>query len=111
MASSLVTAYGILWKKPAWTITRAAILGGLSGAGGSAGGQFLRLRAHADFVRSLDDRDGFLQAMSNVHDRLNGSPLKDFEQIRNRRDSGATSENNPEQSSCKYMDNAYASVI
>lgn len=44
-------------------------MGGLSGFGGSVLGQFMRIRAHAQFVRSLDDREGFISAINNVRER------------------------------------------
>lgn len=68
-------SYGVIFHKPPWSIARGAVYGGLAGFGGGAVGQYMEFKAHAGFIRSLEDRDGFLKALSNVHTRMNGTVL------------------------------------
>lgn len=49
---------------------RAAFFGGLAGLSGGALGLFITVRAHASFINSLDDRNGFMKAISNVQHNL-----------------------------------------
>lgn len=70
VASSIVSGYGLVIRKPRWTVTRATFLGGLAAIGGSSIGQAIRVYAHAKFIHSLEDRNGFLKSLSNVNTRL-----------------------------------------
>lgn len=70
VGAAAVWAYGRFYRKPRWSRTRTmvfCVLGGLSG-GLLAG--FMRQRAHSRFLQSLDDCDGFIEAISNVERKL-----------------------------------------
>jgi hypothetical protein len=75
LASSLLLSYGVIFHKPPWSIARGAICGGLAGFGGGTAGQYMEFKAHVGFIHSLEDRDGFLKALSNVHTRMTGTAL------------------------------------
>lgn len=49
-------------------------MAGIAGFGGATLGLFLNLRAHINFITSLEDPQGFKEALANVNARLDGSP-------------------------------------
>ena len=76
--------YGLL-RKPQWSVMRSAVLGGLAGLSGGALGLYITMRAHVRFFQSLDDRNGFMNALSNVQHKLDtlntsmGPPIRKFQ--------------------------------
>lgn len=67
-AASVAVYYGL--RKPQWSVVRSAVWGGLAGLSGGTLGLYITIRAHVRFFRSLDDRDGFMNAISNVQHKL-----------------------------------------
>jgi hypothetical protein len=73
-----VSGYGIFIRKPRWTFTKVSFWGGLAAFGGSSTGQAIRVYAHLEFIRSLEDRNGFLKSLSNVNTRLGSAGSTKF---------------------------------
>ncbi|KIM85322.1 hypothetical protein PILCRDRAFT_817326 [Piloderma croceum F 1598] len=62
-----VACCGIFLFKPKWPITRITTWGVLAGGvGGTIRGEYTKIRRHAVFVKSLEDRNGFMVSLSNV---------------------------------------------
>ena len=55
-------------------INRIASLAAVASAGGVIGGTVMRVNAHADFFRNLDNRPAFFQAVDNIQSRLGEKP-------------------------------------
>jgi hypothetical protein len=55
-------------------INRMASLAAVASAGGVIGGTLVRVNAHADFFRNLDNRPAFFQAIDNIQSRLGEKP-------------------------------------
>lgn len=73
--SSTLLSYGVIFRKPPWSISRSLLFGTMAGFGGSTLGRYLEVRAHSKFIRSLEDRDGFITTLSNVHTKMTGTSL------------------------------------
>lgn len=74
-AGLLVSGYGQFVRKPAWSFARAFGWTTLAGLGGHLLGQLLKVQAHARFIQSLENEDGFMKSLSNVSVKLGSGPL------------------------------------
>lgn len=63
----------------------------------------MELKAHLNFIRSLQDRDGFMKALSNVHERMNGTALQGVDLTQQESPSVAMGESNSQQNSKSNM--------
>jgi hypothetical protein len=79
-AVSVIACYGFLLRKPKWSMTRPTTWVALVGAAaaGAIFGVNMKLQAHARFINSLQDRNGFIRSLSNV--KLGGPVAVDMEQ-------------------------------
>jgi hypothetical protein len=65
-ATVLVAAYGRLYKTPRWTTGRTVGICSAANVFGFLYGQVQRVSAHKRFVKSLDNREGFLNALRDI---------------------------------------------
>lgn len=71
-ATLLTVAYG-RWRTPRWTPGRTFTFGLIANVVGLTYGQARRIYAHAKFVRSLENSDGFVHALQDIAAK-NGGP-------------------------------------
>lgn len=72
IATTLTASYGVMVRRPRWSHGRMVALSSAAYFLGAVFGQVRRAVAHAGFVRTLDDRAQFFQALQNVNRRLGG---------------------------------------
>ncbi|KZP31245.1 hypothetical protein FIBSPDRAFT_1037698 [Athelia psychrophila] len=70
--STVAASYGNFRAKPRWPFARQCAIAGLAGFGGASLGLFLNLRAHVSFITSLENQQGFKQALANVSATMDG---------------------------------------
>ncbi|KAG6337337.1 hypothetical protein ID866_1762 [Astraeus odoratus] len=71
-ATGATLYYGYYVARPRWGQRKTAILGGATFALGMIYGGFRRFVAHRQFSQALENPEGFVAALGNVHKKLGG---------------------------------------